>query len=559
MTKKFFLALLMSCFALFASSSNYLTFTAEEDNSSFRIKNVDGNNPNIEYSLDDGETWTVLEANEEGTSEYVILGKKGDKALLRGYNPDGFSISKFESHKLSILYTCFNMQGEIAASGSVMSLIDGIGESKTIPSDYCFYALFYNCESLTQAPELPATTLADNCYEYMFLECTSLTQAPELPATTLADLCYHEMYGDCKSLIQAPELPAMDLAYACYYGMFEYCESLTQAPALPATTLTKDCYEKMFEGCKNLCQAPALPASTLADNCYEEMFLYCKSLTQAPELPATTLARSCYNSMFHGCTNLVQAPALPATVLADFCYTWMFCECTSLTQAPALPATTLAYNCYSEMFYGCTSLTQAPALPATDLAEDCYEDMFKGCTSLIQAPELPATDLARSCYNGMFSGCTSLTQTPELPAMELADYCYELMFQNCRNLQKIKVGFDIWHGETDSWVENVAPTGTFYCPKELPIEYGASRIPEGWNVEYIDEGTDVAEHVSDASFKAWAADGKITYTGATMPVEIYGLNGRLVKKMNEKSQSVDVPQHGIYVVKSGNVSLKVEL
>ena len=34
--------------------------------------------------------------------------------------------------------------------------------------------MFQNCTSLTQAPELPATTLANSCYSYMFQNCTSL-------------------------------------------------------------------------------------------------------------------------------------------------------------------------------------------------------------------------------------------------------------------------------------------------------------------------------------------------------------------------------------------------
>jgi surface protein len=34
--------------------------------------------------------------------------------------------------------------------------------------------MFSGCTALTQAPELPATTLVDNCYNYMFQDCTSL-------------------------------------------------------------------------------------------------------------------------------------------------------------------------------------------------------------------------------------------------------------------------------------------------------------------------------------------------------------------------------------------------
>lgn len=56
----------------------------------------------------------------------------------------------------------------------------------------------------------------------------------------------------------------------------------------------------------------------------------------------------------------------------------------------------------------------------------------------------------------------------------------------------IKVGFKSWLDNshysnknelTTNWVKDVAEHGTFVCPKELPIEYGVSRIPEGWTVE----------------------------------------------------------------------------
>ena len=62
---------------------------------------------------------------------------------------------------------------------------------------YCYSYMFYGCTSLTQAPKLPATTLAYGCYYYMFYNCTSLTTAPELPATTLATYCYSDMFAGC--------------------------------------------------------------------------------------------------------------------------------------------------------------------------------------------------------------------------------------------------------------------------------------------------------------------------------------------------------------------------
>ena len=242
------------------------------------------------------------------------------------------------------------------------------------------------------------------------------------------------------------------------------------------------CYFNMFNGCTSLTTAPELTATTLAESCYDAMFQGCTSLTTAPELPATTLANYCYFNMFNGCTYLTQAPTLLATTLASGCYQQMFYGCTSLTQAPVLQATTLANYCYQSMFSGCTSLTTAPKLPATTLAESCYSNMFYGCTSLTTAPDLPATTLADNCYDTMFQGCTSLTTAPELPATELAFGCYTCMFSDCSNLASINVSFTDWYprNATGGWLNNVAASGTFTCPAELPDTRGTDNIPEGW-------------------------------------------------------------------------------
>ena len=191
--KKIFILLftqLALCCTSFAA--NYLTFTAEEDNSSFSIEDHDIKS-NIFYSLNNGKTWNKL------TDQPVKLAK-GSRALLKGTGPNQKPSWRN--------YSSFKMEGSIAASGSVMSLIDGDGEGKTIPYAYCLYNLFEYCSSLTQAPELPATTLTEGCYGFMFNGCTSLTQAPKLPATTLAKGCYTEMFNGCTSISEAPRLGA---------------------------------------------------------------------------------------------------------------------------------------------------------------------------------------------------------------------------------------------------------------------------------------------------------------------------------------------------------------
>ncbi len=337
--------MMMLCAACVASAANYLTFTAAVDGSSFGIKNTH-NNPDVQYSLDDGATWNLL---ADGDS--IPLAKKGDKALLKGNNPMGFSYDYLKC-------TQFVMSGSISASGSVMSLIDGVGESLTIPNNNCFCYLFNRCESLVQAPELPATHLADSCYANMFYFCTNLEKAPELPATELAEYCY--------------------------YGTFACCRKMVDMPQLPASVMVRGCYNSMFLGCYSMTEAPELPSTELANSCYANMFAYCIALKQAPELPATTVA--------------------------DSCYMYMFSRCDSLTQAPALPATELAYMCYYSMFDYCVSLEVAPELPAMKLAEQCYYNMFSDCSSLKKAPDLPATELKKSCYSFMFNSCSSLSE-----------------------------------------------------------------------------------------------------------------------------------------------------
>ena len=272
---------------------SYLTFSSPNE---FTLSALGRKtwNGTLEYFASD-ETWTTW----SGENALLASGNGGEYVIyLRGI---GNSVISGERGTWRLIGS------DIKCIGNIENLLDYAtveSENHPIMSDYCYQSMFYNCTSLTQAPELPATRLAESCYEKMFHDCTSLTQAPELPATTLANHCYQSMFYNCTSLTQAPELPATTLAKGCCWSMFYNCTSLTQAPELPATRLAESCYWGMFYNCTSLTQAPELPATRLAENCYRSMFYNCTSLTQAPELPATTLANHCYDEMFHDCTSL---------------------------------------------------------------------------------------------------------------------------------------------------------------------------------------------------------------------------------------------------------------
>ena len=292
-----------------------LKFSSDSNFTLSAIKNWDGT---LEYTTNNGNTWTTWDGSElSGTASQPIYLRGTGNTVITG--PTASSNS-------------WTFTGKYC-KGNIENLLDyqtvANGEHPVMDKQ-CYDHMFYGCTSLTQAPELPATTLASHCYSHMFRGCTSLTQAPELPATTLTESCYSYMFYECTSLTQAPELPATTLASLCYYFMFKGCTSLTQAPELPATTVDNQCYDDMFYGCTSLTQAPELPATTLATSCYQRMFQGCTSLTQVPKLPATTLVYQCYQRMFQGCTSLTQVPELPATTLASYCYAYMFQDCTSL-------------------------------------------------------------------------------------------------------------------------------------------------------------------------------------------------------------------------------------
>ena len=171
----------------------------------------------LEY-FDSDETWTVW----DGTSKLSAITNGGEYVLyLRGTKN---TVITGNSNGAWILDGT-----DIKCIGNIENLLDyATVESGSHPSmsGSCYTFMFNQCHSLTQAPELSATTLADNCYEFMFQACTSLAQAPALPATTLATSCYYRMFQECTSLTQVPVLPATTLATSCYYQMFLNCTSL---------------------------------------------------------------------------------------------------------------------------------------------------------------------------------------------------------------------------------------------------------------------------------------------------------------------------------------------
>lgn len=263
-------------------SSQYTTFEALEDGTFSFTKS--GNGDDIQYSKDNGATWTPLASGE------TVSVVEGDKVLWKS------TIEPNEKYALKVGQ--FASTNRFNAYGNTMSLLFGDefkGKTDLTGKAYAFRSLFKKTK---------------------VVDASNLI----LPATTLAKYCYDDMFSNCESLTTAPStLPAATLAENCYSYMFSWCTSMTTAPStLPATVLANACYSYMFSNCKALTTAPELPAATLADSCYSYMFQNCK-LTTAPELPATTLTYYCYNYMFYGCKAIKVITILATDISAEKC------------------------------------------------------------------------------------------------------------------------------------------------------------------------------------------------------------------------------------------------
>ena len=198
-----------------------LTFTGETSDFTLKAtyKEWDGT---VEYSTDHS-TWTIW----NGTAVSSV-----DKKLyLRGSGN-----TKFRTRNGARL----SLSSRAACSGNIQTLLEYSNPPTSITGTNCFMNLFLDCTNLTQAPDLPATTLSYGCYDGMFIRCANLTTVPPmLPATTLTPYCYSGMFSECIRLTKAPELAATILADNCCESMFYGCTSLkiseTQSTEYPTS------------------------------------------------------------------------------------------------------------------------------------------------------------------------------------------------------------------------------------------------------------------------------------------------------------------------------------
>ena len=217
--------------------------------------------PELSYSTDDGVTWKTFTVNS--TSEPLSA---GESICFKGTNAGGLNSSCGDGSSCkapSGSYWYFTTTDSVSVAGNIMTLVQGILPTNTIPADNCFAAIMKEMKLVSASELVLPTTTRSGCYKYMFYK-SSLRIAPTLPALTVASSAYKGMFSHCDKLKTAPEIPATTVNTASMQSMFFNCSTLTQAPSeLKAQRVEAGSYYSMFWGCISLQTAPIIRATDM--------------------------------------------------------------------------------------------------------------------------------------------------------------------------------------------------------------------------------------------------------------------------------------------------------
>ena len=215
-------------------SKDYLTFDVIEGGE-IRWAAKGSTIKTISYSKDNGSTWTEITSVASGTPISVST---GDKVLFKGNNAQYATAKDVGS--------CFSGgTAQYSAYGNVMSLIGGDNFTglTAFTQDWALHNLFSKSKVVSAKNLiLPVVTLTNCCYRGMFANATGLTEAPEIPATTLATSACCYMFENC-AITKAPELPALTVPSYCYRGMFTGCTSLNYIKCLATNISASNCIQ----------------------------------------------------------------------------------------------------------------------------------------------------------------------------------------------------------------------------------------------------------------------------------------------------------------------------
>ena len=165
--------------------TNYFRMIAEENNTIFNM--TIGKNVStsiflwIEYSVDEGETWTHIDNVDNGTVTFSMPSINATQSVIMRGN--GKSMGCYYTDK-SYYTQIKNNSKKFTVCGIIMTLLKGAWADRNTRldegTDYSFRTLFENTK-VTHSDRLimPPNAVKD-CFNSMFKGCTELVSAPLL-------------------------------------------------------------------------------------------------------------------------------------------------------------------------------------------------------------------------------------------------------------------------------------------------------------------------------------------------------------------------------------------
>lgn len=434
-----------------------LCFTAQEPNSTVKmVANESAPVVNLKTSRD-GRSWTPYVMGAD-----ILLQNVDDKVYWKAVGSNERMATGGSS------YHNFVMTGKIGASGNINSLLEEDQDTARTMSlegkNYCYAKLFINCQSLTAAPELPATTLDSRCYYEMFTGCTKLnyikvgftawnpTNATTnwLPNNVGKFECKKELIDNTTTRTESTVPPNWTIKD--YDDPFDYlCFTAEEANSSIKLKKTGTPPEIHLQYSTDKVDWIDYTDQTITvANTYG--VVYFRASDAGNEGFCTTENRNNYwsftiptgkFSVSGNIMTLLDNTGNKMDITQQYAFCGLFNGCTGLVDAGdlKLPATTIGVASYLDLFRECINLTTSPKeLPALIAPQVAYANMFYNCTNMTSVPETVGTrEYGRSACESMYLGCTHIPTTVTHKATKLDEYAFAYMFHNTEASNKFVI------------------------------------------------------------------------------------------------------------------------
>lgn len=201
----------------------WLYFTMPQGGTVSLTKNGTPTEVTLEYSLDNGSTWTEWVESENVRSLTLTAGQT---MHVRNSSETSTGFSTGENN-----YYKFAFTADTYAGGNTNSLLCKNPNNASI-SAYCYYRLFRYCETLITPSEFPSNYASARSYASLFSNCSSLIRAPHFAINESGiynpfSYIFISAFQNCTSL-QEVSFELSELSNYTCHKMFNGCSSLKE-------------------------------------------------------------------------------------------------------------------------------------------------------------------------------------------------------------------------------------------------------------------------------------------------------------------------------------------